>query len=295
MPNLSNMKIIAFVNNKGGVGKTTCSRLMAEYLSKIKNKRTLVIDFDSQCNLSFQFLDMEIDQAAPEGLMPPIHPDYNPLDTEDADWDGRSSISEIFYGQGVVPYPTYVDNLDIAPGHAEKLLAAESVRRSEVVEKVHKQLANFLNSPDVNAAYDAIVIDTAPSKGPLTISVIKAASHIVIPSVMEEQPVQGIYGMLQLWMQESLVREKSRPLHLIGILPNMFKQTRLHKDILQSLQDNPALGKYVLPVKFSQRIVFAEVDAADSNPRSIFDFPGNHVAKQEAMEVCSHIAERIFS
>ena len=56
-------------------------------------------------------------------------------------------------------------NLDIAPGHAEKLLAAESVRRSEVVEKVHKQLANFLNSPDVRAAYDAVVIDTAPSKG----------------------------------------------------------------------------------------------------------------------------------
>ena len=41
------------------------------------------------------------------------------------------------------------------------------LRRSEVVEKVHKQLASFLNSPDVQAAYDAVVIDTAPSKGPL--------------------------------------------------------------------------------------------------------------------------------
>ena len=125
--------------------------------------------------------------------------------------------------------------LDLAPGHAEKLLAAESVRKSEVVEKVHKQLSNFLNSPDVQATYKAVVIDTAPSKGPLTVSVIKAATHIVIPSVMEEQPVQGIYGMLQLWMQESLAREKNRPLKLIGILPNMFKQTRLHKDILKSL------------------------------------------------------------
>jgi chromosome partitioning protein len=289
------MQIIAFVNNKGGVGKTTCSRLMAEYLSKSKKLRTLGIDCDPQCNFSHQYLHMEIDPVAPEGLMPPIHPDYNPLDIEDADWDGRSSISEIFYGQGVIPYPTYVENLDIAPGHAEKLLNAESVRRSEVVEKVHKQLAAFLNSPDVCAAYDAVVIDTAPSKGPLTISVIKAATHIVIPSVMEEQPVQGIYGMLQLWMQESLIREKSRPLQLIGILPNMFKQTRLHKDILKSLQDNPAIGKYILPVKFSQRIVFAEVDAADSTPRSIFDFPEHHVAKIEAIEVCNHIAERIFA
>ena len=152
------MKIIAFVNNKGGVGKTTCSRTMAEYLTKVKKIPTLGIDFDPQCNFSHQYLKMEIDPSSPEGLMPPIHPDYNSNDPEDTDWDGRSSIAEIFYGQGVVPYPTYIEHLDIAPGHADKLLAAEAVRKTEVVDKVHKQMANFLNSPDVQAAYDAVVI-----------------------------------------------------------------------------------------------------------------------------------------
>ncbi len=289
------MKIIAFVNNKGGVGKTTCSKIMAEYLSKVKKMSVLGIDFDPQCNFSHQYLRMEIDPVAPEGLIPPIHPDYNPNDPDDSDWEGRSSIAEIFYGQGVVPYPTYIENLDIAPGHAERLLAAEAVRKTEVVEKVHKQLANFLNSDDVRATYDAVIIDTAPSKGPLTISVMKAATDIVIPSVMEEQPVQGIYGMLQLWMQESLAREKSRPLNLVGILPNMFKQTRLHRDLLMSLKENPAINRYILPVKLTQRIVYAEVDAEEANPRSIFDFPDDHVAKKEALEAYYHIAERIFS
>ncbi len=289
------MKIIAFLNNKGGVGKTTCSRTMAEYLSKVKKKPTLAIDFDPQCNFSHQYLKMEIDPGSPEGLMPPIHPDFNPDDPDDTHWDGRSSIAEIFYGQGVVPYPTYIEHLDLAPGHAEKLLAAEAVRKTEVVEKVHKQLTNFLNSPDVQSTYETVVIDTAPSKGPLTVSVIKAATHIIIPSVMEEQPVQGIYGMLQLWMQESLAREKNRPLQLIGILPNMFKQTRLHKDILTSLQDNTAIGKYIMPVKLSQRIVFAEIDSEDANPRSIFDFQGNNIAATEANEVCHYISERIFA
>jgi chromosome partitioning protein len=289
------MKVIAFLNNKGGVGKTTCSRTMAEYLTKVKKMPTLAIDFDPQCNFSHQYLKMEIDPASPEGLMPPIHPDYDLSNPDDEDWDGRSTIAEIFYGQGVIPYPTYIEKLDLAPGHAEKLLAAESVRRSEVVEKVHKQLSNFLNSPDVKAAYDCVVIDTAPSKGPLTVSVIKAATHIVIPSVMEEQPVQGIYGMLQLWMQESLARDKMRPLTLVGILPNMFKQTRLHKDILQSLMDNSAIGKYIMPVKLSQRIVFAEIDSEDATPHSIFDFHDSHVARQEAVEVCDYISERIFN
>src|SRR3990167_8464311 len=288
------MKVIAFLNNKGGVGKTTCSRTMAEYLGKVKKISTLAIDFDPQCNFSHQYLNMEIDPSAPEGLMPPLHPDYDPNDPEDDDWDGRSSIAEIFYGQGVIPYPTYIERLDLAPGHAEKLLAAESVRKSEVVEKVHKQLTNFLYSPDVQAAYQCVVIDTAPSKGPLTVSVIKAATHIVIPSVMEEQPVQGIYCMLQLWMQESLARGKVRPLNLVGILPNMFKQTRLHKDILKSLQDNPSIGKYIMPVKLSQRIVYAEIDSEDANPHSIFDYQDNHVAKDEALEVCNYIAKRIF-
>jgi hypothetical protein len=74
----------------------------------------------------------------------------------------------------------------------------------------------------------------------------------------------------------------------------MFKQTRLHKDILKSLQDNEAIGKYVMPVKLNQRIVFAEIDSEDATPHSIFDFPGNHVAKDEATDVFHYIAERIF-
>jgi hypothetical protein len=50
-----------------------------------------------------------------------------------------------------------------------------------------------------------------------------------------------------------------------------------------------------MPVKLSQRIVFAEIDSEDSNPHSIFDFHDTHIAKQEAVEVCEYIAERIFS
>ena len=150
-------------------------------------------------------------------------------------------------------------------------------------------MADFLSSDDVRETYEAVVVDTAPSKGPLTVSVIKAATHIIIPSVMEEQPVQGIYGMLQLWMQESLIREKNRPLTLVGILPTMYKkQTRLHRDLLNSLQD-------VMPVKICERIVFAEMDSENANPHSIFDFTGSHVAKDEAIEVCQHIFERIFN
>jgi len=288
------MIVIAPTNNKGGVGKTKVSILLTEYLSKLRGLKVLAIDFDPQCNFSRRFLTMEVDPAAPEGLMPPYHPDYNPDDPEDAAWEGKSSIADIFYGKGVVPYPTHIENLDIAPGHAEKLLAAEAVRRTEVADKVHKQLRLFLNSPDVQQEYDVVVVDTAPSKGPLTVSVIKAATHIIIPSVMEEQPIQGIYGMLQLWMQETHERSSHRPLGLVGILPNMFRPINLHRDMLASLQSNHGVAKYMMPVTLGQRAVFAEVDAEGASPSTIFDLPDSHVAKQEAMAVCDYIYQEIF-
>lgn len=289
------MKIIAPTNNKGGVGKTKLSILLAEYMSIVLKKRVLAIDFDPQCNFSQRFLKMEVDPASPQGFMPPIHPDYDPNNHEDKDWDGRSSVADIFYKQGVIPYPTYIENMDIMPGHAEKLLEAEAVRRNEVVEKVHKQLGLLLNAPDVQESYDVAIIDTAPSKGPLTVSVVKAATHIVIPSVMEEQPIQGIYGMLQLWMQESLRREKARPLELIGVLPNMFRAINLHKDMLHCLQQNQAIAKYILPVKLGQRAAFAEVDAEGAIPKTVFDLPDSNSAKQEAIEVCEFLTKRIFN
>lgn len=289
------MKIIAAVNNKGGVGKTKVSELLAEYISTILKKKVLAIDLDPQCNFSQRYLKMDIDPVTPEGHTPPMHPDYNANNPEDYDWNGRSSIAGIFFGDLVVPYPTYIKTLDIAPGCAERLLSAESVRRSEVVEKVHKQLGKFLKGEDVQKSYDVVIIDTAPSKGPLTISAIKSATHIIIPAVMEAQPIQGVYGMLQLWMQESLNRDKKDPLQLIGILPNMFKQTTLHLDMLGSLRDNSSIGKYIMPVKLGHRIAFAEVDSEEASPRSIFSLMEGSMAKKEALEVCEYISKRVFN
>lgn len=290
------MKIIAFVNNKGGVGKTTCSRTTAEYFSKNLKLRTLGVDFDPQCNFSNRFINMEIDTASREGRTPPIHPHYDINDPNDSDWDGRSSIADIFYGNGVIPYPTYIEQLDIAPAYGEKLLAAEAVRKDEVVYKVHNRLAEFLNSEDVKAEYDIVVIDTAPSKGPLTFSVIKAATHIIIPAVMEEQVIEGVYGMMQLWMQESLRRHKNNPLNLIGILPTLFKKTTLlHNQMLESLKENRELRDYIMPVQINNRIIFPELDSQNASPHSIFDLPDSHKAKIEALEVFGYIAKKVLS
>src|SRR5579872_1926046 len=153
------MEIIAIVNNKGGVGKTTTSRFLAEYFSIVKKERVLAIDMDPQANFSNRYLKMEIDPYQQEGRIPPIHDSYNPSSPEDKDWDGRSSIAGIFFGEMVFPYSTYINTLEIAPSHSSKLLLAEAVTREEVVQKVYDQLSKFLNLDDVKNSYDKIIID----------------------------------------------------------------------------------------------------------------------------------------
>ena len=83
------MQVIAVVQNKGGVGKTTLTRVLAEYFAR-KGRRALVVDLDAQCNLSRRFLDMEYDSADPDGVLPPLHPDYDGAE-EESGWSGRSS------------------------------------------------------------------------------------------------------------------------------------------------------------------------------------------------------------
>ena len=80
------MRIIAVVNNKGGVGKTTTSRILAEYFSIVKNERVLALDMDPQANFSNRYLKMEIDPYQQEGRIPPLHSNYDPNAPEDKDW-----------------------------------------------------------------------------------------------------------------------------------------------------------------------------------------------------------------
>lgn len=286
------MRTIAVVNNKGGVGKTTISRILAEYFSIVKKEKVLALDLDPQSNFSNRFLKMEIDPYQLEGKIPPIHPSYDPKNVEDQHWDGRSSIAGIFFGELVFPYPTYIENLEVAPSHSSKLLLAEAVTRDEVVQKVYDQLTKFLSLEEVRDSYDKVIIDTPPSKGPVTISVVRASTDLLIPSIMEPQPIEGIYGMIHLWKSETLRRSSDNPINLIGVLPNSFVQRGIvHKDHLQSLKEQ--IPDYVLNSVICRRLIYAEADANDAVPPSIFLYPDSNPAKQEILKACREIEERM--
>lgn len=285
-------KIIVNATNKGGEGKTTTSISLADYASLIMKKKVLCIDLDPQANFSSRYILLEHDPAYKGGKIPSIHSDYEP--EKDLDWDGRSTIANIFYGEEVIPYPTGIPNLELLPSHSNKLQEAEAVTKSEVLEKVHLQLKRFLDNPDIKKEYDIIVIDTPPSKGPLTIAAIKAASHIIIPSQMEQYSIDGIYGMMQLWKQETYARDKSRPIEFVGILPNQVRDINLHDQFYSSLRQLEGIKNFVIPYKIKKRAIYAEILAENAQPKSIFELPINHVARQELEAACKYIMERVF-
>ena len=283
--------IIVSATHKGGEGKTTTSINLAEYLSLVCKKKVLAIDLDPQANFSGRYIPMEYDPAYKGGKVPSLHPEYDPK--EDVDWDGRSSIANIFYGEEVVPYPTLFSHLEIMPAHSNKLQEAETVTKNEVLEKVYLQLKRFLELPDINQEYDYIIIDTPPSKGPLTIAAIKAANHIIIPAQMEQFSIEGIYGMLQVWKQESYSRPKANPISLVGILPNQVREIKLHKAFLNSLRSMQGVGDYVMPHIIKKRAIYTEILVEDAKPRSIFELPEKHIARREYEEACQYIMKRI--
>jgi len=286
-------KIVVNATHKGGEGKTTNSIMLAEYSALILKLRTLIIDLDPQANFSGRYAKMEYDPAYKGGKIPPLHPDYEP--EVDKDWNGRSGIANIFYGEEVIPYPTIIANLELLPAHSMKLQEAEAVTKSDVVEKVHLQLKRFLELEGVQTNYDVIIIDTPPSKGPLTIAAIKAATHLVIPAQMEQFSIEGIYGMLQLWKQESYSRPKDNQITLVGILPNQIRDVKIHKEFLTDLKMKENTGKFLMPVCIKKRTVYTEILTEEANPKSIFELPANNVARMEYEAACKYIMERVLN
>lgn len=285
-------KVIANATNKGGEGKTTMSIMLTEYAAIILGKKVLAIDLDPQANYSKYYLNLEYDPVYKGGKVPPIHPEYDP--NEDLEWDGRSTIANIFYGEEVVPYPTNFSNIEILPAHSHKLQEAEAVTKNEVLEKVHLQLKKFVQLPEIQQTYDLIVIDTPPSKGPLTIAGIKACTDMVIPSQMEEDSIDGIYGMMQLWKQETYTRPADNPINLAGILANRVREVSLHKNFFEQLKSLESTKGYVIEKKIKERVIYGELRVKEDRPKSVFELPKEHVARKECESVCKTIMKRIY-
>jgi len=283
------MKVLTVGQHKGGIGKTTITRLVSIGAARAGH-RVLVIDLDGQANLSQRFLEMQRDPSSDDAFYPPVHPDFNELILDDPDFDGISSSADIYMGGSVYPYSTQIENLDILPAHAMKLRQINKVDGGELFERVYRRLGEFMSDPAVRESYDLIVIDTPPSLDtPLPESAIYASTHLLIPAIMEQMCVEGLQTMLARWMKANAARDHDR-IELIGIVVNMFQpQTALHTAFLEEIRNDPNLGPFALPCVLQRRISHAESDHENFRPDSVLTLRKSNLARREAEQLIEHV------
>lgn len=256
------MKAIAIANSKGGVGKTTLAVNLAARaaMGHIKGvdpaKRILIFDMDGQQNTSTIFLQMQ--QVGGESFKQiPLHPDYNPEDMDD-DWLGRSSSTDIYYDNDVVPYPTVFDRLDILPANGDQLTLFEDLAGTsnpDLLETITTHFKRFVDGADVREEYDLLIFDTPPGINFITIPVFRACSHVIVPVVPEPLAMDGVSGVIRAIKKENQYRNE--PVQIAGIVANKVSSNlNIHKENLARLRNDPETAVYFWENVISSRTKF---------------------------------------
>lgn len=209
-------KIIAVVNQKGGVGKTTTAISVAAQLATDKAS-VLLVDLDPQGNAS-SGLGVAKDQAKQTS--------YDLL-------NGTSLAN--------VVVETNVAQLFVIPTNAN-LAGAE-------VELVNKDKREFALAKALQATdYDYIIIDCPPSLGLLTINALTAANEVLIPVQAEYYALEGLSQLLNTIQA---VKQSTNPgLELLGIVLTMFdKRNSLSEQVEAEVRNyfGDKLFKTVVP------------------------------------------------
>ena len=292
--------ILAIMNRKGGVGKTTICRLIAEYLVLVYNLKVLLIDTDPQCNLTDHFVGMEADPDREGGQVPPIHPQYDPNDPTFSNVNPRSSIADIYYGKEVLPYESYLTEsecnggyLDVLCGHPKLLEDVNLYFKSKgdrLDEKVLLKMRNVVRSPHLMENYNFILQDTGPTQNPLNRAILRSTNSVVVPFKPETKDVQGINSMIQFVVTENYFRENDDQVKLIGLLPNMYRvQDENHEKTINDMFNKFPEQMFPKEAFISLSKKYPDRDIKGARPSSIFELPPSNKLRKQSTKMCEYI------
>jgi chromosome partitioning protein len=196
-------KTYVFVNQKGGVGKTTSAINIGAYLAEA-GKSVLLVDFDSQANLS-------------SGIgINPVKPGVYEL------LSGTASINDAVKKSAIPGLSVIPAGIDLS-GAAVELIEQEE--RAFFLKKALEPVRN---------RYDFTLIDCPPSLGVLTLNGLAAADAALIPMQCEYFAMEGLALLLKTIKR--IRAGVNPPLNIAGIFFTMYDpRTRLAHDVVKQV------------------------------------------------------------
>lgn len=214
---MENCKVIAIVNQKGGVGKTTTCANLGIGLARCGAK-VLLIDADAQGSLT-----ASLGFVQPDELKKTLATVMDKIMNEDLVTDNEGILP---HDEGTEPNVVHVDLL---PGNIELAGVEVTLVNAMSRENILRQYVN-----QVRNNYDYILIDCMPSLGMLTVNALTAADSVMIPVQPQYLPIKGLEQLLKTIFK---VKKRLNPeLRVEGILLTMVDiRTNFSKDIIQLL------------------------------------------------------------
>jgi len=211
---------IAVLSQKGGTGKTTTVRTLADVFTRV-GLHVLAVDLDPQGNLSDYF---------------DVPPDASP------------TIADVLAGQAKASEAIHEDTI---------LPANLGLAESELVlsGKMGRELTLRRALKDAKRRYDVVLVDCPPSLGLLTVNAVVAADHALLSTEAQYFSLQGVEQALEVI---ELAKDNLHPdLEWLGVVLNIADLRTIHsREALQSLRDR--FGDKVFDSAIRSSIRYAE-------------------------------------
>ncbi len=205
-------KVIAIVNEKGGVGKTTTSTNLAYLLGK-EDKKVLLIDFDGQANSTM------------------IMGDKNPNEIETTI---STLINKVITKDSLPPKEDYIiknKGIDLIPANSNLFTLERNLCNINFREYILQSLID-----EIKIDYDYIIIDCMPQIGTPMINVMMASDSLIIPTQAEILSAKGLSELVKHYLT---IKNINRKLSIDGILITMdTKNTIASKEVKKILNES---------------------------------------------------------